>query len=306
MHLGIISFCDRIAYNIKSNDVKSDILEEIDSKYNIKIIQKHFFRLTNESVAHITATPHVVTIRSNGNPYFLYFTRYDDKEIIYFIDKKIHPTYQLPRIIIVKGLFDENIFNGTLIDGEMVCCYNSKWVFLISDIIAYKGEHLIKFQLPERLTILNNMLDNEYTPDNPMDICKYRIKPYYNLCVDTLNKIQTFDFPFSVRGIYFWAYNFKYKPKLMNIDDNVIQTVSIKTKDNNEFTLKTENIKSVIKTDLPDVYKVKEDNKYLSIQSIKDSHMLRDIFKDTSLNFTKSIKCNYSKEFDKWIPISIC
>jgi hypothetical protein len=305
MHLGVISFCDRVAYNIKSNEVKTDILEEIDKKYNVKIIQKHFFRLTEESVTHIIATPHVVSIRSNGNPYFLYFTKYDDKEIIYFIDKKIHPTYQLPRIIIVKGLFDENLFNGTLIDGEMVCCYNKKWVFLISDIIAYKGEHLIKFQLPERLTILNNMLDNEYTADNPMDICKYRIKPYYNLCVDTLETIQSFKFPFSVRGIYFWAYNFKYKPKLMNIDDTVIQTVSIKTKDNPDFALKPDNIKSVIKTDLPDIYKVKEDNKYLSIQTILQSHMLRNAFKDSNLNFTKSFKCEYNSEFDKWIPLSI-
>ena len=31
-----------IFYNLQRNDVKSDILEEIDSKYNIKIIQKHF------------------------------------------------------------------------------------------------------------------------------------------------------------------------------------------------------------------------------------------------------------------------
>ena len=92
----------------------------------------------------------------------------------------------------------------------------------------------------------------------------------------------------------------------MNIDDNVIQTVSIKTKDNIEFTLKKDNIKSVIKTDLPDIYKVKEDNKYLSIQTIKQSHMICDVFKDTNLNFTKSIKCLYSNEFDKWIPISIC
>ena len=306
MHLGIISFCDRVAYNIKSNDIKTDILEEIDKKYNVKIIQKHFFRLTDESVSHITATPHVVSIRTNGNPYFLYMTKYDDKEIIYFIDKKIHPTYQLPRIIIAKGLFDPNLFNGTLIDGEMVCCYNKKWIFLISDIIAYKGEHLTKFQLPERIAILNNMLDNEYTEDYPMDICKYRIKPYYNLCIDTLNKISSFEYPFSVRGIYFWAYNLKYKPKLMNIDDNIIQSVSIKTKDNIEFTLKTNNIKSVIKTDLPDIYKVKEDNKYLSIQSIKQSHMIRDVFKDTNLNFSKSIRCSYSKEFDKWIPLSIC
>lgn len=305
MHLGIISFCDRVAHNIKSNEVKNDILDEIDKKYNVKVIQKHFFKLTDESISHIIATPHVVTIRSNGNPYFLYFTKYDDKEIIYFIDKKIHPTYQLPRIIIIKGLFDENLFNGTLIDGEMVCCYNSKWIFLISDIIAYKGEYLIKFQLPERIIILNNMLDNEYTSSNPMDICKFRIKPYYNLCVDTLDKIQNFQFPFSVRGIYFWAYNFKYKPKLMNIDDNVIQPVSIKTKDNIEFTLKNENIKTIIKTELPDVYKVKEDNKYLSIQNINQSHLLRNAFKDTCLNFTKSIKCSYSTEFDKWIPIAI-
>lgn len=303
MHLGIISFCDRVAYNIKSNDIKTDILEEIDKKYNVKIIQKHFFKLNDDSVSHITATPHVITIRSNGNPYFLYFTYYEDKEIIYFIDKKIHPTYQLPRIIITKGLFDSNLFNGTLIDGEMVCCFNKKWVFLISDIIAYKGEHLVKYQLPERITLINNLLENEYTPDNPMDICSFRIKPYFNLCCDTLNNIENIKFPFSVRGIYFWAYNLKYKPKLMNINDTIIQNVTIKTKDNPEFITKAPtNMKTVIKTDLPDVYKIKEDNKYLSIQTIKQSHMLRNIFKDSPLNFTKSIECTYCNKFDKWIP----
>ena len=306
MHLGVISFCDRVAHNIKSNDIKTEILEEIDKKYNVKIIQKHFFKLNDDSVSHITATPHVVTIRSNGNPYFLYFTKYDDKEIIYFIDKKIHPTYQLPRIIIVKGLFDSNLFNGTLIDGEMVCCFNKHWVFLISDIIAYKGEHLLKYQLPDRITLINNMLENEYTPDKPMDICSFRIKPYFNLCNDTLNSIESIKFPFSVRGIYFWAYNLKYKPKLMNINDTIIQNVTIKTKDNPEFITKpTTNLKTISKTDLPDVYKVKEDNKYLSIQTIEQSHMLRNIFKDTPLNFTKSIECIYCSKFDKWIPSNL-
>ena len=306
MHTGIISFADRISFNIKCNDFKDIILDKLYKLYGLKIIQRHYYLLNEKSVAYIKNNKYLCCLRSNGNPYYIFLTKYNDIPIIYFIDKKIHPTYQLPRIIIVKGLFDPNLFNGTLIDGEMVCCYNKKWIFLISDIIAYKGEHLTKFQLPERLTMLNNMLDNEYTEDYPMDICKYRIKPYYNLCVDTLNKISSFEFPFSVRGIYFWAYNLKYKPKLMNIDDDIIQSVSIKTKDNIEFTLKTDNIKSVSKTDLPDIYKVKEDNKYLSIQTIKQSHMLRDAFKDTNLNFTKCIRCSYFKEFDKWIPLSIC
>ena len=305
MHLGVISFCDRVAHNIKSNDIKTEILEEIDKKYNVKIIQRHFYKLNDDSISHIIATPHVITIRSNGNPYFLYFTKYDDKEIIYFIDKKIHPTYQLPRIIITKGLFDSNLFNGTLIDGEMVCSFHKKWVFLISDIIAYKGEHLVKYQLPDRITLINNMLENEYTSDYPMDICNFRIKPYFNLCVDTLNNIENMKFPFSVRGIYFWAYNLKYKPKLLNINDTIIQNVTIKTKDNPEFITKPiTNIKTIMKTDLPDVYKVKEDNKYLSIQTITQSHMLRNIFKDTPLNFNKSIECKYSDKFDKWIPIN--
>ena len=42
MHLGVISFCNRVAHNIKSNDIKTEILNEIEQKYNIKIIQKHF------------------------------------------------------------------------------------------------------------------------------------------------------------------------------------------------------------------------------------------------------------------------
>ena len=56
--------------------------------------------------------------------------------------------------------------------------FTEKWIFLISDIISYKGEHLTKFQLPERIAMLNNILDNEYTEDYPMDICKYS---YYGI-----------------------------------------------------------------------------------------------------------------------------
>lgn len=304
MHLGIISFCDRVAHNIKSNDIKNEILEELDKKYNIKIIQKHFFKLTDESVNHIIATPHIVSIRTNGNPYYMYFTKYDSNEIIYFIDKKIHPTYQLPRIIINKGLFDANLFNGTLIDGEMTNCFNNKWVFLINDMISYKGEYLGKYLLPERINLLNNMLENEYTADDPIDMCSYVIKPYYNLCIDTLDFIQNHKYPFSIRGIYFWAYNLKYKPKLININDNIIQTVSIKTKDSPDFIINNNIIKTLIKLELPDVYKIKEDDKYASIQTIQQSHMVRNEFKNKPVNFFKQFNCIFNEKYDKWIPIS--
>jgi hypothetical protein len=305
MHLGVISFCDRVAHNIKSDDIKKQILEDLENKYNIKIIQKHFFKLTNESVNHITATPHVITIRTNGNPYYMYLTKYNNKEIIYFIDKKIHPTYQLPRIIVNKSKFDENLFDGTLLDGEMVNNNDNKWTFLICDMISYKGEYLIKFNLPDRINLIYNMLENEYEEDIPMNMCDYKVKPYFNLCNDTINNITNINFPFTIRGIYFWAYNLKYKPKLFNLDDNLIQKVNIKTKENIEFIEKNNNIKikSLIKTDNPDIYKIIEDNSYACIQDIKTSHFIRNEFKNTLINESIKFKCIFNNKFNKWTPI---
>jgi len=307
MHLGVISFCDRIAHNIKSNEIKQEILDVLERKYNIKIIQKHFFKLTDDSVNHIISTPHVVSIKTNGNPYIMYLTKYENKEIIYFIDKKIHPTYQLPRIIINNGRFNEKLFEGTILDGEMVSDNDKNWLYLISDMIVYKGEYLIKLMLPERIKLLYNMLDNEYIEENPMDMCKYKVKPYYNLCNDTLNNISNIEFPFTIRGIYFWAFNLKYKPKLLNLDDNLIQKVNIKTKENLDFIVKNNNIqvKSLIKTQNPDVYKIIEDNTFACVQDIKTSHLIRNEFKDSFLNEIKKFKCIFNIKFNKWTPLEI-
>lgn len=306
MHIGVISLCDRVAHNINTNEIKQDILDEIEKRYGTKIIQRHFHKLTDESVKHITATPHLVSIRTNGNPYYMYFTMYDDKEIIYLIDKKIHTGYKYPRIQINRGMFNQSLFSGTLIDGEMVRCYDKSWIFLMNDIIAYKGEHLINHMLPARMEILMNMLDKEYTPDSTMDMCNYAIKPYYNLCVDTLEKIVSKKYAFSIRGIFFWAYNLKYKPKQLNFDDSLIQMVSRKVKDNPDFILKEPPvvIKTFVQTDLPDVYRVIEDDTYACIQTTSNSQLVRDVFKNTSVNKTKQFRCTFNVKFQKWQPQS--
>jgi hypothetical protein len=41
MHTGIISFANRIAFNIKSDEIKEIILNKLYNLFNIKIIQKH-------------------------------------------------------------------------------------------------------------------------------------------------------------------------------------------------------------------------------------------------------------------------
>lgn len=330
---GIISFSNRIAFNIKSNDHKDLILHDLYTKYNIKILQRHHHNLDSNNVNFILSN-HMMNLRSNGNRYYLYFTLYNDIETMYYIDKKIHPGYQRPRIIFGRGLFDKKLFRNTLLDGEMVKCKDDTWTFLINDIICYEGIHLANKTLPERLDIIYNLLNKQYTPDKTIDVCNYKIKSYFNMFKESIEEIEKIskELNYTCRGIYIWPYNLKYKPKLYNFDDSNIVEVVRKTKDITEFktinatqtvskqeicnstnTVISENDKVLYltKTNEPDIYNVydKEDIKNMMgialVQTLRDSKMLRMAFKDKNAMTIIGFICKYNDKFQKWQPIAI-
>jgi len=237
MHTGIISFCDRVAFNIKSNDIKDIILNNMQSLYNIRIIQKHYHKIDEQNIKYIKSLPHLICLRTNGNPYYMFFTKYYDVPIIYFIDKKIHPGYQKPRIILARGMFNVSLFENTLLDGEMVKNKDNKWTFIINDIIGYENTCLNKITLPERLKIIYNLFENKYTPNDVIDVCNYKIKTYYNTYKESISELINISkiLDYTCRGIYFWSYDLKHKPKLYNFnEENIIDVVRI-TKDNAVF-----------------------------------------------------------------------
>lgn len=239
MHTGFISFCDRVCNNIKSFDTKDIILNDMQSRFNVQILTRHWHRLDDKGMIHVRRVPHFACLRSNGNPYFLFISRYEDIPIIYFVDKKVQPGYQKPRIILGRGKWDESLADGTVIDGEMVKDKNSKWIFLMNDIMAYQGRQLTNEPLPDRLNILRNMLGTQYIADATLDVCTYEVKRYSYATqqgVQALIEMST-ELPYTNRGIYFWPFSNKYKPKLHNFDDTLIKSVSVKIKDDPLFRM---------------------------------------------------------------------
>jgi hypothetical protein len=237
MQTGIISFGDRVAWNIKCNNIKDVILNELLNLYNVRIIQKHYYNIDDNNIKYISKLPHLISLRSNGNRYYIYFSLYNDTPIIYFIDMKIHTGYEKPRIILARGLFDISLFKNTLLDGEMIKTNENKWIFIINDIIAYEGKKMDDIILPERLKIIYNILDKKYTPDDICDVCSYKVKSYYYLSKKSLNELMTIskELNYTSRGIYFSSYYVKHKPKLFNFNDNIIVSVQKKVKDTTEF-----------------------------------------------------------------------
>ena len=339
--LGIISFSNRIAYNIKSNEHKDLVLEQLNERYKIKILQKHHHDLNESNLKFALTNNHMMNLRSNGNRYYLYFTLYNDIEIIYFIDKKIHPGYQRPRIILGRGLFDKKLFKNTLLDGEMVKCKDESWTFLINDIIVYEGKYLHNKQLPERLDIIYHILQHQYTPDSTIDVCNYKVKNYFHMYKESIPQLidTSKNLNYTCRGIYLWSYDLKYKPKLYNFDETTIVSVVRKTKDKTEFQMlhsekssdddiihtpivsaannnacnDGEKLLYLVKTNEPDIYKIYETENILNTQSIgialvqtlAVSKMLRNAFKDKNVMTCFKFRCIYDSKFDKWKPISL-
>jgi hypothetical protein len=337
---GIISFSNRIALNIKSNEHKDSILNDLNALYKIKILQRHHHNLDNSNI-NIVTTNHMMNLRSNGNRYYLYFTLYNDVETMYYIDKKIHPGYQRPRIIFGRGLFCKKLFKNTLLDGELVKCKDNTWTFLINDIVCYEGKYLNNKTLPQRLDIIYNMLETQYTPDSTIDVCNYKVKCYYNMFKESIDELQLLskNLNYTCRGIYIWPYDLKYKPKLHNFDETSVIDVIRKTKDIAEFKtidseinkktvqkeciiqdqnvlLPTENNEIInensrtlylMKTLEPDIYNIYEkeniNDKSIGIalvQSIKDSKLLRNAFRDKNAMTFIKFSCIYDDKFNKW------
>ena len=237
MQTGFISFCDRVCNNIKSLDTKDIVLQDLQSRFDIHILQRHWHRLDEKGSLHVRRVPHLACLRSNGNPYYMFISRYEDIPIIFYVDKKVQPGYQKPRIILGRGMWHESLSAGTLLDGEMVKKNDNTWVFLINDLIAFKGKHLINQPLPDRLKSAKQILDTLYTPNATLDTCSFEIKRYEIATQEGTDALIEWSkgLAYTSRGIYYWQHIMKYKPKLHNFDESLIRAVSVKVKDTPEF-----------------------------------------------------------------------
>lgn len=333
MHTGIISFCDRVGYNIKSTDTKQGILNHIETKYNIRILQKQWVRLETDSLPLLNKYPHFLTLRSNGNPYFMYFGKYQDVPTIFYIDKKIQPGYQVPRIILGRGRFDEELFKDTILDVEMVKDSKGGWLCLIHDLIVYRGNHLRHTPLVQRLQLLYHIFTNSYVPDDIMDVCHYHIKQYLPCTAEGFQSILDLSskLPYTTRGLYFVSNTMNQRQKLFNFDESIIKKVVRKVKDNPEFqvvssptrsssssekempitkmVVKEENVFYLKKTEHPDIYDIYRNETGTQkegtacVPTMATSKILRNAFRDATVAMILPFKCSWNNTFQKWMPI---
>ena len=289
MIIGEISFCDQVGFNIKSDETKKYVLERLYSKYKLRIITRHFDKFDDtmlDSKSSIVNRPHMLCVRSNGNPYFLYLVKLNFTNYCIFIDKKIQQGYSYPRMIISHFRFNDCLFSDTIFDGEMVKTNDGCWSYLINDLIVHQGQHLMESNLIKRLNIVYETLSCNYQSDT-QDICKMVVKKYFH-CTEGdyimnthINKVN-----YTCRGIYFKPLFLRFKDILINFDDNLITKVERqKYKHLKSFMLKEDGDKLVD----PETSSTSSSSHETvsSITSVCEPSLLRDVDQNIATYLTR-------------------
>jgi hypothetical protein len=334
MQTGEISFCGHIGFNIKSDDIKQNILSILHNKYNIKIIDRHYEKY--DQAKHSDSKNFVTCLRTNGNPYFLLLTKINNINQCIFIDKKIQNGYVYPRMVIIKFFFDDSLFNDhTLFEGEMIKTQKNDWIFIFNDLLVDCGKSTNKLQLSCRIDRCYNILDNMLLV-SVQDICAFQVKRFFEM--DERDELENFmnKLDYTCRGIYIVSKQRRQRPILMNFDDSLIvkkvkvlktETFCDDVAQKNEPICKVSETKHkeveinreirhdvvvqrelyIQKTSRTDIYEVyDEEQKKIGIalvNSIKVSKALKSLFLNATPIDKKKFVCVYNKSFDKWCPI---
>ena len=72
--------------------------------------------------------------------------------------------------------FDEELYSNTLFDGELLRNNDGNWLFIINNLILYKGELMKNRNIIQKLNRVYSILTHNYTKDEHMELCPLYVK----------------------------------------------------------------------------------------------------------------------------------
>lgn len=291
-----LSFAGSTGQNIVDDDYKRHTLAILSEKYGARILKKHYSNFDEEYVKRV---PMLACLRSNGNPYYMFLTQYNDKNLCIFVDKKIQTSYSLPRMVCAFFQIQSSLFKGSVFDGEMVKDSNDNWMFLINDVLALGGTAMASVNFCDRLAAIHDALKTKFR-ESSVDVCKFQVKKYAT--VDKLQDLLDVQLPYTNRGIVFKPLYSKFQDMQFNFDDSVVKPVNRETKIvKSEFVSDLRLLQkkiAVSRGPCVDNYTSVEGDVF--VRTLKHALFMRTLFVNQPVNKTVEVECIWNSNFNMW------
>ena len=280
---------------------KNIILNKLKNMVYFK--KPRIYKFSRYNINDLSKNQYLLTFKTNGNPFYLFLTSVNDKNYSLFID------YSNPNNIIiynVKLRFNCELYYDTIIDGELLLNEKNNWIFMLNNILYIKGEYIGNKLLGYRISILSDILRNQYKFDDFLNHCHLQLRSYF--LYNHLELLST-----TQNSNLLLVPEYSNKPILHFIIKNLHKNEKII----NNLSLNMDKIKEkkyyVIQTNTPDVFELYneevEDNKDKYFKGIaclstkNQSFYMKKLFDEIKQN-QKGIWINfiYNKLLKGWEP----
>jgi hypothetical protein len=153
-------FCGKKSIQINNSSLIQQIKEKIKQLGSFHLSSKYYTFLSKKNVNNLKENSFLVSLRSFGKNFILFIATINQKNYCVFINKKNEV------MNIVQFQFAEEIYQGTIFDGELVKNSNNKWLFIINDIAYYKGKNIITEKFTKRQDLISHILKKEYNANS--------------------------------------------------------------------------------------------------------------------------------------------
>ena len=273
-----INFCNKKSIVLDDN-IKNQVFQQLTKKYlfQLKKIVK------DNNIPH----PEFLVTINNKNKYnfLLFLTNINGKNYNIFVynnNGKIH-------LFSVKFGFSQELYRGTLFQGELTQNEKKCWFFFITDLIFYMGNYYQLNKLSDKILLIGEILKEKYEYDEFINTCHLKLKSYF-----LFNHLQFIKNNCQLLFVseYFEDYTYLIDIKIKKEKKEIIEDDIVK-----EFIIrKTE------KLDVYELYDIKTNmfNSIACVNKLKTSMRLREEFRNKE---SFKIKTRYSQYFNSWIPI---
>ena len=192
------TFGNKKALQILSNEIKDNIKSNIKNMSHLEISSRYYNFLNEKNMHTLKEGDYKVSVNTFGHKYFLFLTKIDDKRYSIFINKKRED------MIYIRFRFEETLYENTLFDGELIKNNKNEWIYVINELILYKGDNVLKTKkASERYNLVKTIFSEQFTRDDIMDVCKIDIKDTFSLdYLQDFYDVYIKSVPYKISGIY--------------------------------------------------------------------------------------------------------
>ncbi len=221
-------------FEIQQKEIRDEVFRNIKKIGNYNVTSKYYTFLNKRNLSEIKDGDFRISLSSYGKKFLLFLTTVQEKKKSIFINKKNEIMMD------TSFKFMGDLYQGTLLDGELVKNDENKWIFIINDIPYYKGVNMITKSFDERQTIIEHILDSEKMVSDSTDttyMCKkiyFQYKNLQDMCKRFRESLNYKTSGVWFRNIFNYGDNYLYVFPECRTDHQILNPVVVEEKKEEE------------------------------------------------------------------------